>query len=301
MEIIKKYEIKHDDPLYHIGFENYTNKSGDFYFFVGQAIYDERRNGNINNFLKFDKKWVGLTLEEPNFCTHSSLPGDEQHTNILKRFDKILTIDQSIADVYKNRVSVFFPFNETYINNPQIKIYDVIYTGSLGYEYFENIVNAISNFKYVCVSTSDNPLVTHKHVNYQTKLDLISKSKITILHNLVFVSPHDIPRYKGFPHYNKIESFKHIDKGILPQIKSRTFEAAFSRSLMLCQYDQFNVIEKFFEPNKHFLYFKTFDEMQDIIRDVIENYSKYQEMIDNAFEKAVNNYTTKIFVEKYLQ
>ena len=70
---------------------------------------------------------------------------------------------------------------------------------------------------------------------------------------------------------------------------------------MLCQYDQFNVIEKFFEPNKHFLYFKTFDEMQDIIRDVIENYSKYQEMIDNAFEKAVNNYTTKIFVEKYLQ
>ena len=41
--------------------------------------------------------------------------------------------------------------------------------------------------------------------------------------------------------------------------------------------------------------------MQDIIRDVIENYSKYQEMIDNAFEKAVNNYTTKIFVEKYLQ
>lgn len=301
MEIIKKYTITHDDPLYHLGFEDFEDKTGDFYFFLGQALYNEHRSGNINSFLRFDKPWYGLTLEEPNFCTHGTDLGADQHTNVLKRFDKIFTIDQSIAEVYKNRTSVFFPFNEKYIPKSCGHDYDIIYTGSIGQLYFQQMVQAIKPFNYACVSISNNPLVTHNNVNYKEKINLISRSKITALHNLVFVHPSDIPRYKNFPHYEKIESFKHIDKGLLPQIKSRTFEAAFSRSLMLCQYDHFNVIEKFFTPEEHFIYFKDFNDFNDKVTYILANYDMYIPMIERAYNRAVQEFTTRAFVQKYLQ
>lgn len=301
MELVKKYTITHDDPLYHLGFEDFQDKAGDFYFFLGQALYDEHRSGNINSFLRFDKPWYALTLEEPNFCTHGTEPGSDQHTNILKRFDKVFTIDQSIAEVYKNRTSVFFPFNENYIPPVQQKVYDIIYTGSISQVYFQQLVQAMKPFKYACVSISNNPIVTHQNVDYKAKLNLIAQSKITALHNIVFVHPSDIPRYKAFPHSEKIESFKHIDQGLLPQIKSRTFEAAFSKSLMLCQYDYFKVIEKFFTPNEHFIYFYDFNDFNEKVKHILANYGQYSTMINKAYDRAVQEFTTRAFVQKYLQ
>jgi hypothetical protein len=301
MELIKKYTITHDDPLYHIGFEDYESQCGNFYFFIGQALYNEHRSGNIDSFLKFDKPWYALTLEEPNFCTHGAELGADQHTNIFKRFDKVFTIDPYISEVYLNRQSVFFPFNEKYITISQEKIYDVIYTGSLSQQYFVQLVQSMKPFKYACVSVTSSDLVTHQNVSYRDKLKLISQSKITALHNLVFVHPSDIPRYKNFPHYEQIKSFKHIDKGLLPQIKSRTFEAAFCKSLMLCQKDYFNVIEEFFEPDKHFIYFTDFNDFNEKVKYITNNYSKFNSMIEDAHTKAKEHYTTEVFVKKYLK
>jgi hypothetical protein len=85
-----------------------------------------------------------------------------------------------------------------------------------------------------------------------------------------------------------------------PQIKMRTFEAAFCKSLILCRKDDFNVIENFFEKDKEFIYYKDKKEMEIIIKDVLSNYDKYIPIIENAFNKAVNHFTTKKFAEKYL-
>lgn len=77
------------------------------------------------------------------------------------------------------------------------------------------------------------------------------------------------------------------------------FEAAFSRSLILCKKDEFNVIERYFEPNKEFVYFE--DNLQDKIEEILANYPKYERIIENAYQRAIKNYTTKAFVNDFLK
>jgi spore maturation protein CgeB len=86
----------------------------------------------------------------------------------------------------------------------------------------------------------------------------------------------------------------------VPQIKMRTFEAAFCKSLILCRRDDFNVIEYFFDKDKEFIYYNNNKELDIIIKDVLSNYEKYLPIIENAYNRAINNYTTTKFVEKYL-
>jgi spore maturation protein CgeB len=118
----------------------------------------------------------------------------------------------------------------------------------------------------------------------------------------------NIWNYKGWQNH---EGFKLIPKPsqfwriftdnniVVPQLKSRVFEAAFSRSLILCKRDQFNVIEKYFEPNKEFIYYE--NDLEDKIKEVLSNYQDYEQIIENAFQRAEKNYTTKAFVNNYLK
>jgi spore maturation protein CgeB len=86
---------------------------------------------------------------------------------------------------------------------------------------------------------------------------------------------------------------------LVPQLKSRVFEAAFSRSLILCKRDPFNVIENFFEPEEEFVYFDE-GELKEKLVDILLNYEKYLPIIENAYVKAVNQYTTEEFFNQYL-
>jgi spore maturation protein CgeB len=71
--------------------------------------------------------------------------------------------------------------------------------------------------------------------------------------------------------------------------------------LILCKKDNWNIIEKWFEPNKEFLYFENEIDLENLITEILKNYDKYQIIINNAYNKAINNYTTRHFVEKYLK
>ena len=62
-----------------------------------------------------------------------------------------------------------------------------------------------------------------------------------------------------------------------------------------------NPIEKFFEPEKDFLYFEDEEDLKKILNHVVNNYDEFDQMRENAYNKAVNNYTTKHFVEKFLK
>jgi spore maturation protein CgeB len=111
-------------------------------------------------------------------------------------------------------------------------------------------------------------------VSYSEKIKLISESKIDVVHSLTGSGT--------------------------PQIKTRPFEAAFCQSLIICKKDKWNIIEKWFEPNKEFLYYENQEELEILIKDVLENYDKYLPIIENAYHRAINNYTTEHFVKKYL-
>ena len=83
-------------------------------------------------------------------------------------------------------------------------------------------------------------------------------------------------------------------------MKSRLFEAAFSKSLILCKRDPFNLIERYFQVNKEFVYFEE-GKLEGKIQEILENFRIYEKIIDCAFKRAVKNYTTKEFFLRYLK
>ena len=86
----------------------------------------------------------------------------------------------------------------------------------------------------------------------------------------------------------------------VPQLKSRVFEAAFCRSLILCKRDSFNVIEKYFTPGEEFVYYAE-DKLSETVNEILANYDDYLPMIDKAYNRACAQYTTAAFFEKYLK
>jgi hypothetical protein len=279
----------HDDPLYHLGFEKYENVCGDFYLMLGD-VYSAILTHNYD-----DKNKIVLSLEEPNFCTAG------HHVETFNKCSKILTICPYTAETIENRQFVFFPFNSDLIPQKQEKLYDIIYSGSIQSNFVSEIINCMVPYNYIFVSFNKDFRANHPKVSYLEKLNLYSKTKITVCHNLLWPSSLDIPRYRQFLNADKNKAFDLLDQCIMPQIKSRVFEAAFCRSLILCAKDHWNVIEKFFEPEKEFIYYTDINDLQDKLKYIINNFEKYELIIENAFNKAVNNYTTEKFVEKYLK
>ena len=328
MKVYKETTTYKEDPFRNHDFEKYENILGNYLLVVGSAF--ER-----TELLKIKMKKVLIEVDEPNRYFYP--PELMKHSVHEQLFDRIFTICPYSAEWQNNRQKnqkrtfVFYPFNEKYIPSQKIeKKIDVIYTGHiLLSKNIKEIVDVIKKFNYSIVSWSNDPAVTHKGVTYQEKINLISKSKITIVHNLHFMDSFhianintisDFSQNKAFafvPKLNNLnkairfwESAKRIYRKYLkkidlveipvPQIKSRAFEAAFCKSLMLVQRDQFNVIEKFFRPNIDFIYYEP-GKLEEKIKNVLSDYSKYQDIINSAYEHALENYTTENFVKLFLK
>ena len=57
----------------------------------------------------------------------------------------------------------------------------------------------------------------------------------------------------------------------------------------------FKLIEDFYEPNKHFIYFENNSELEDILNDVDKNFEKYIPMIEAAYEQVQKYSVENIF------
>jgi len=126
---------------------------------------------------------------------------------------------------------------------------------------------------------------------------LNAKSKISIVHGLLNWPKEETK--KQFPNH---AAFKHLDIcSFVPQIKTRTFEAAMSKSLILCLQDSWNMIESYFEPNVDFLYWTDEQDLNKKIDHILKNYNDYIPMINHAYETLINNFTTNHFFERYLK
>ena len=80
----------------------------------------------------------------------------------------------------------------------------------------------------------------------------------------------------------------------MPQMKTRMVESAASMTLMLMYKDKYSVIEEWFEPDKHFLYWEDSDNLKEILHDVHKNYDKYWNIVTDA-NKHVEQYSVSNF------
>lgn len=318
MRVIGTKLGSHQDPTRYFKFSRFSKQAGDFVLLEAGFGFKKILRWNQYDFTQeelkriLSKKIVRLDFEEPNkFCVGDN-PNDYDGD-----FYKIFTICPHTADwlnkIQKNskHVPIYFPFNEQYIPKETSKKYDVIYTGHILSKPILNDIKTISKFNFKVVSNSNHFLVTNKSVSYKKKLKLISESRITLVHNLLFLSPGNILYLWRIPGWHKNKAFKFVPKWYepwklmgndirAPQLKSRLFEAAFCRSLILCKKDPFRTVEAFFEKDKEFIYFED-SNLEEKIKEILKNYQDYQPIIERAYKRAVKNYTTKEFFKKYLK
>lgn len=262
MIVINNLEnIYTEETLRYCNWERFEDQAIDCIFFNG---------GPQNIEMETDVPKILLYFEEQTW--------DRDTTELCVPYvDKILTIlNPEISGRTNKRQSVFYPTNEEITEQVahSEKIYDAIYTGLAPGDHVSKIVDVISKFNYRWVSFGEDSRVTNRGGTYLEKLKLIAQSKIDVCHGLVGNST--------------------------PQTKSRYFEAAFCRSLNLMYWDQWGCIEEWFVPDEDFIYWRTEDELSDLIKDVSENYDNYLPIVNNAYQKAMNEYTTYQFIKKYV-
>jgi hypothetical protein len=260
------------------------------------------------------QKVVRLEFEEPN----KFFLGDRME-KYDSDFHRIFTLCPYTAkwantqQATKRRVPIFFPFNEEYIPKKQTKKYDIIYTGHIVGSAVLQDIHTISQFVYRFVSNSTHQLVTNKGASYEEKMNLIAQSKITLVHNLLYPRPYHLLNIWRYPHWREHGAFSQLpgpaqfwrfftkrEAMVVPQLKSRVFEAAFGRSLILCKRDPFNVIEQFFVPEKEFVYYEQ-GQLAQKIQEILDNPARYDAIAERAFTRAKKEYTTKTFFDKYLK
>ena len=119
--------------------------------------------------------------------------------------------------------------------------------------------------------------------------------------NLLYTDDKINNNIRTHQQWEKNEAFAHLDQYIMPQLKTRPIETAINRCLMVVKKDPWNIQELFFEPNKEFIYYNDKKELKHILEDVKINWKRYEPIVENAFNKAINNYTTEHFIEKIKQ
>lgn len=202
---------------------------------------------------------------------------------------------------------IFYPFCDSLIPSKQEKKYDVIYHGGIHGKEHVNCLNAMKkyNYRYCTMTHHINnltrhflPLATDTNLTFRDKINLVAQSKISICYNLVHAHKEHIPRIKNRPQYKNNFAFSTIGTwNVKPQFKTRIHEAAISRTLNLVRKDEWNVVEDFYEPDKEFIYFQNEKDLDNKIKDILNNWHDYQEIIDNAYNKSLL-YTTEKFIEK---
>jgi hypothetical protein len=202
---------------------------------------------------------------------------------------------------------IFYPFNSKIIPNRFEKEYDVIYHGGLhGQEHIDCLETMIGyNYRYCSMTNHINqrtaaflPYATNTNLQFQEKINLVAKTKISICYNLVHINPEHIPAIKSYEKWQENEAFSEVEGwNVKPQFKTRMHEAAISRTINLVMKDNWNVAERYYKPNEDFLYFEDKKDLKNKIDDVLNNWKDYENMIENAYNKAMN-YTTEKFVEK---
>jgi len=331
-------KVSAEVPMSFFNFERFEKQCGDF------SLIDARINFKPLLDIK-DQKFVYFEIEEPNrFAVSDPAFRREEYEWC---FHKILTICPYTAEWLnkkqekKRRQFVFFPFNENLIPPKREKIYDVVYFGGVHSREIWQLVKIISKFNYRFIAPNETKsygvianskiarkikkflrvkpqkekYITDKDVSHLKKLEIISKTKITIVHNLLSFNVAYARNIQNTPNFKSNGAFEQIPpknftrtilhfflrkEYLVPQQKTRLFEAAFCRSLILCRKDPFNFIERFFTPDVDFVYYEK-DKLEEKLREVLENYQSYQHVIENAYQKALKEYTTKVFFEKYLK
>jgi len=300
-----------DDINSRLDFDEFSSKSEESILFVGISCTEQIDPIHLAMNTKYS---AYVNLEHP--CTlygpNNSLGLDPISQQMM--YNQVYTICPYTADwlnsIQSNTkfIPMPYPHNlkyDIYEEERIKKVYDVAYCGLIHSDEIASYIRAISPYKYFFSTIKEynrnktvNNLATHDNIPNTKKWDVLSTSRASIIQNNLYLNAEQIKIVKNLPRWNENKAFSHIDTGLLPQLKSRTVEAAICKSLMIVKKDPWNVIEHWFEPGKDFIYFEDPLDLSEKVKDIKANWEKYIPMIENAYQKVKTTYNTKHIFEQ---
>lgn len=193
------------------------------------------------------------------------------------------------------RICGFNMFNIENIPVDFTKYYDVYLTGHVFHDFVGGIVGVVEKFNNAIVSFNYG---RNRGATFKDKLQFNANSKISVVWNCLYETS-GIPMDELYPTH---EAFKNLKKcRFIPQVKTRTLEAAACKSVILCHFEEFKIIETMFTPDKDFIYWYDNKDLEEKIHEILNNYDKYTHIAEHAYQTLINNWTTYHFFEKYLR
>lgn len=294
----KSATYKYEDIVEFFGFGNGVEISTEKLALLGIGANHSAVSDMVREYKDYYKMF--LLPEEPNaFATSESY---RHIINMENTFDLIFTCCKYTTEWRKNyygidkRVYTFTPFSTKFIYPDQEKIYPAYFTGhSRPSALLSEIYDVINKVGGKIVDASKYGVITHDE-----KMVENAKSKVSVTYGLLFLNGSHIYTINSMPHWEKCEAFSNIKTGLIPQMKTRVYEAALSKSIILHKKDEWNVIEDWYTPSVDFIYFHDKNDLEEKINEINKNYEQYKYIADNAYNKTINNYTDKHFIEKYI-
>jgi len=299
-----------DTNAFHWNFEEYSQDSDRDVFFYG---YNASDNEDFFNLYSGHERKIYFNNWAP--CEFAQEKIEGAHDGIAKErfFNEVYSICPYTSDwlntlnLDRQYKGIFYPFHENLIPKEFEKEYDVIYHGGIhGQEHIE-CLRAMLSYKYrYCTMTHhiNNTTIgclqyaTNTNLSFQEKIDLVAKTKISVCYNIVHVNPDHVPCIQSYDNWQHNEAFSEVGKrNIMPQFKTRMHEAAISKTLNLVYKDSWNIAAEYYEPDKDFIYFTNMYDLYKKIGEITNDWDNYQEIVDNAYNKAMN-YTCDKFIEE---
>ncbi len=324
MKLFKDLTGNYPDVIVtYFNFEKYVqnhpdSKSG---LFIG---YNSQFNEEfLSQTLEADESRLFFNGEQPCAYTNPDINIGNASTDLENKFTDIYTICPCTADwaneIYNNGEEKFkpilFPIDKSNLISNFDKKYDAIFYGSVCGQDHVEAINAISKFnhkfltlgvnhwhpneKLVNVSGIGN-LITDVNIHTFEKWKILSQTKVVPIYNQLYLHDNHIQNIKKYDNWEKNRAWSHLNEKRAPQLKPRVTEAALFKMLMLVKRDPWNLIEYWYNPNEDFIYFDSNDELEELIYETTHNWENYQHIVENAYKKAVDNYTTEPILKRII-
>lgn len=297
-----------DTNAYYFNFKKFSNDDKKSVLMYGyDSSASELLSGQLSDYRKiFFNNWAPCEFaQESDHNNKGPMEYDQ-------KFDVIYSIcpytvewlnGLKLGREYRN---IFYPFCETLIPERQEKKYDVIYHGGIHGQEHVNCLLIMKefNYRYITMTHHINSLTqtclsmaTNLNLSFAEKINLVAQSKISVCYNMVHVAPPHVGVLKTYKNWEDNEAFSEVGRrDIMPQFKTRAHEAAISKTLNLVHRDEWNIMERYYKPESEFIYFDDEWDLRKRIKDILDNWEDYQEVIENAYQRAMN-YTTEKFVD----
>lgn len=273
------------DPVRSFDFSKYVPEGVSIYYGGGQ----DDPTGDTN-------KKVKLHLETPNYLYIYDSAYDVRHFDIVYHLCPYTCAYLNELHSTQKFKPIFFPIEDIRMENT--RVFDVFYTGSRipGLPVIDIIERAILRRIGREFDQMKSYMSAPSLDGYYKKMELLSKTKISLVHNVL------LPKQHFLHYYSNQLTQKHLPwdshSGMTPQLKSRVFEGALMGCILLVFKDEYKIIEKYFTENVDFIYFENEQDLNNKVDLILANYDSYKHIASNAQTKVRNNYLTKHFIER---